>query len=125
MSFPQVEVKTWGEPDDHGVYRFRQVETDSAVAVLDTVSGAIGSYLDKRTGRELIGAITATHLTGDRYFHHMHNGLNVFQLIDERPHPMSSWVIGEMNHVSNLLQAERVEVVEAGQIGRASCRARV
>ena len=116
VSFPQVEVKTWGEPDDHGVYRFRQVETDSAVAVLDTVSGAIGSYLDKRTGRELIGAITATHLTGDRYFHHMHNGLNVFQLIDERPHPMSSWVIGEMNHVSNLLQAERVEVVEAGPV---------
>jgi alpha-mannosidase len=113
--FPAVTVANWGVPEDNA-YRFREVETDYARVVLDTLSSALGSFIDKRTGLELVGACIPCALTGDRYIHHLHNGLNVFQFIDEHYNRMSSWNIDELQRVHYLLRADEVKLVETGPV---------
>lgn len=71
-------------------------------------SGVVVSLFDKRTGRELVP-------NGLMDFR-PELGFGVLQLLDERPHPMSSWDMREVHNEQSLLSGAEVRVVESGPV---------
>ena len=102
--------------DGTGIYsEFLEVETDHAIARVSKSSGVIGSYYDKRLGREFVAYGVPkwmTHVLTTR----KDLALNVFQLIDESPNGMSSWIIHDPIREESLLKGAEVEVVERGPV---------
>ena len=95
--------------------RYFTVETAGAVARLAKASGAIGSYFDKTLERELVCHGVARPLS------HVPNSradlaLNVFQVIDEAPNRMSSWLINDILREENLLRGAEVSLLETGPV---------
>lgn len=84
------------------------VETPVFTARVRADSGIVASLLDKRTGRELVpnGLIDFRPELA----------LGVLQVLDERPHPMSSWDLREVHTEHSLLSGADVEVVETGPV---------
>ncbi|MGC9203026.1 MAG: alpha-mannosidase [Thermoproteota archaeon] len=41
---------------------------------------------------------------------------NLFQVLYELPHPMSAWIIGEIDKIENLIRGAEVELVEKGPV---------
>jgi len=123
-SLPAFSTRSWrardARPDEpeaaltltkvgpHGDRSWMTVQTPFFTAKVRGESGIITSLVDRRTGRDLV-----------------HRGLvdfrpelalGVFQLLDERPHDMSSWDLREVHCERSLLSGADVEVIEEGPV---------
>lgn len=92
-----------------------KVETELYTALLHKNSGIIGSYFDKKIGREFI----AQGLS--KYLQHIRTtrtelGLNLFQILDESPNVMSAWNINEITREENLVAGAEVKLLSAGPV---------
>jgi len=85
-----------------------EIETPFFVAKVRRESGIITSLVDRRTGVELVprGQVDFRPETA----------LNVLQLLDERPHEMSSWDLREVHTEHSLLTGATTRVVEEGPV---------
>ncbi len=95
--------------------RYFTVETHTATLRIAKASGAIGSYVDKALGRELVGygvPKTLTHIPTTR----ADLALNVFQILDEAPNTMSAWLVNEILREENLLRGAEVTLVTTGPV---------
>jgi alpha-mannosidase len=107
VHFPSVRVEA--TPD------FFRVETGTAEALLSRRSGAVGSYYDRGLNRQLVAYGVPKHLT------HVPAsrsdlGLNVFQILDESPTPMSAWLIHDVRREESLLHGATVRRMDAGPV---------
>lgn len=91
-----------------------KIETPFFRVYLRRDSGILVSFYDKRTGRELVGfgmrrgSDYADTARADL-------ALNVLQLEEEHPHPMSAWHLDEVHTTHSLLRGATTELVEAGR----------
>lgn len=92
-----------------------QVETPFAVVRIHRDSGVIGSWFDKRLGRDLVGYGVPKHLSHVPVTR-CDLGLNVFQIIDESPNSMSAWLIHDPWREESLLRGARVRLAARGPV---------
>ena len=96
-------------------HRYYNVETSSALVRLGRDSGVIGQYFDKRLERELVAygfPIPLSHTAVT----HSEMALNVFQVSDEAPNPMTAWHIDNILRTENLLRGAEVTLEAAGPV---------
>jgi alpha-mannosidase len=90
-----------------------RIETPFFSVYIRRDSGILTSFFDKRVQRELVhyGMRRASD-----YFDTVRSdlGLNVIQLLEERPHPMSAWHLDEINAEKSLIFGAETTVVECG-----------
>lgn len=110
---PRVSVSEKQDYREQNGY-FR-IETATAVARLCKRSGIIGSYFDKRLGRELI-AYGVPKFMGHVPTARLDLAMNLFQVIDESPNEMSAWMIHKIAREENLLNADSVSLEDTGQV---------
>ena len=92
-----------------------RIETAHAVLRIAKGSGVIGSYFDKRLERELV-AFGVPKFLGHVQSCRADLALNVFQLLDEAPNPMSAWHINSIRREENLIEGAEVALVETGPV---------
>ncbi|OPZ27672.1 MAG: alpha-mannosidase [Lentisphaerae bacterium ADurb.BinA184] len=127
---PPVPAFSWGRleaddtpsPDDEGsAVRVTEAPTHFEVdsprcrVRLCRESGILTSYCDKASARELVGygvPKTLSHVPVTR----KELALNVFQIIDESPNPMSSWLIHEPWREECLVRGATVECLDRGPL---------
>ena len=91
------------------------VETKHLSAVVDGASGTITSLVDKRSGIELVGfGVPKTWEYGGAVRTDL--ALNVFQVLEERAHLMTSWHIAEVQTETSLLSSATTELMENGPV---------
>jgi alpha-mannosidase len=96
-------------------FPFLQIETPTFLANIRPDSGIIVSLIDKRVSRELVGF---GRRRGSDYMDSARAELclNVFQILDEHPHGMSSWQIHEVHTEHSLLRGATTKVAETGPV---------
>ena len=92
-----------------------KVETELYSATVHKCSGIIGSYFDKKLGKEFVAQGMS------KYLQHIHTtraelGLNVFQVIDESDNTMSAWNINEVRKEENLVAGAEVKLISCGPV---------
>ena len=92
-----------------------KIETKLYSALLHKSSGIIGSYFDKKTGKEFVAQGMS------KYLQHVRTtrtdlGLNVFQVVDESHNTMSAWNINEIKKEENLVSGAEVKLVSEGPV---------
>jgi alpha-mannosidase len=90
-----------------------RIETKTFRLYLRRDSGILVSFSDKRVNRELVGfgmRRGSDYLDAAR----ADLALNVLQLLEEHPHPMSAWHLDEVHSERSLLRGASSEVVESG-----------
>ena len=95
--------------------RFFHVDSATARLSVSKLSGVIASYYDKRLQREFVAygvPKPASHVFVTR----SDLALNVFQIIDESPNPMSAWHIHDILKEESLLNNARVRLVDSGPV---------
>lgn len=92
---------------------YYRVETPFFSVYIRQDSGILTSFLDKRTQRELVHYGMRR---GSDYFDTARPdlALNVFQVLKERPHPMSAWHMDEIYSEQSLLEGAISALVETG-----------
>lgn len=113
----QPEGGTRTHPGDAVVdeNRYWRVQTPHFSAAVRQDSGIITSFVDKRVDRELVAwgmQRMSDYIDAAR----PDLGLNVFQLVEERPHPLSSWEYTEVHAEHSWVDGASVELVEAGPV---------
>lgn len=104
-----------GEPSIVEGERYIRVETPVFRAAVRRDCGVLTSFVDKRTGAELVAfGMRRPSDYGDTARPDL--GLNVFQLVDERPHFMSSWQYQEVHAEHTFVDGATTEVVESGPV---------
>lgn len=90
-----------------------KVETPFFRVYLRRDSGILVSFYDKRVGRELVGYGMRR---GSDYSDSARPdlALNVLQLEEEHPHPMSAWHLDEVHVTHSLLRGATTQLVESG-----------
>ena len=91
------------------------IETAHARCRLSKASGAIGSYWDKRLGRELVGYGVPKflqHVDATR----ADLALNVFEVCDEADNRMPAWLMNDIVRRECLLHGAQVRLVETGPV---------
>jgi alpha-mannosidase len=98
---------------DVGEQPYYLVDTPFFNVYLRRDSGILTSFIDKRVQRELVH-FGMRHASD--YFDTARPdlALNVFQLLEERPHPMSAWHMDEINAEHSLIHGARTLIVESG-----------
>jgi alpha-mannosidase len=95
--------------------QYIRVETRAFRAVVRRDCGILTSLLDKRVDTELVAfGMRRSSDYGDTARPDL--GLNVFQIVDERPHFMSSWQYQEVHAEHTLIDGATTEVVETGPV---------
>lgn len=95
--------------------RYWRVQTPHFSAAVRQDSGIITSFVDKRVDRELVAwgmQRMSDYIDAAR----PDLGLNVFQLVEERPHSLSSWEYAEVHAEHSWVDGGHVELVEAGPV---------
>jgi len=121
---PSMGYRTYyltdGEAPTGNLAKENILENEYLKVELDSVSGTIKSMYDKSNGRfvfkKQMYREDFTPLGGTL------EASNLLQVLYETPHPMSAWVIGEINRIENLLKAAEVKLVENGPV-RATIKA--
>jgi alpha-mannosidase len=92
---------------------FYHIETPHFSVYLRKDSGILTSFVDKRENRELVAY--GMRRAAD-YFDTARPdlALNVFQIEDEHPHPMSAWHLDEVHTTHSLLRGAETKVIESG-----------
>lgn len=93
-----------------------EIENDFYRACIRRDCGVILSYFDKLAGRELCGWLIRRTLDLGPGFARPDLGLNVLQVIDEDPHPMSAWTYVEVRGEQSLIRGATTELVEHGPV---------
>jgi len=92
---------------------YLEIQTPVFHVFLRKDCGVLTSFIDKRVSRELVRFGMRRAGEGMDTARPDH-GLNVFQLIDELPHPMSAWQMHEVNREESLLRDATTTVLESG-----------
>lgn len=93
--------------------RYLRIETPHFSVAVRRDCGVLTSFVDKRVGTELVAyGMQRMSDYGDTARPDL--GLNVFQLVDERPHFMSSWQFQEVAAEHSLVDGATTEVIEEG-----------
>ncbi len=91
------------------------IETDRFRVLVLKESGILGSLYDKQAGRELVAygkSKPDTYSPASR----PDLALNVFQILDERPHVMSAWLLDGVMREESLLSGARITVGGSGPV---------
>lgn len=98
---------------DVGEQPYYRVETPFFSVYMRRDSGILTSFIDTRVQRELVH-FGMRHASD--YFDTARPdlALNVFQLVEERPHPMSAWHMDEVFAEHSLIYGARTSIVESG-----------
>jgi alpha-mannosidase len=95
--------------------RYIRVETPAFAAAVRRDCGIITSLVDKRVARQLVAfGMRRPSDYGDAARPDL--GLNAFQIVDERPHAMSSWQYAEVHTEQTIVDGATTEVVERGPV---------
>lgn len=92
---------------------YLRIDTDLYRCYVRRDCGILVSFVDKRSGRELVGfgmRRASDYIDTAR----PDLALNVLQIRDELPHGMSSWQLHEVYRVENLLKGASTRLVEQG-----------
>lgn len=95
--------------------RYWRVETPHFSVAVRQDSGIFTSFVDHRVDKELVAwgmQRMSDYIDSAR----PDLGLNVFQLVQERPHPLSSWEYAEVHAEHSLIDGGTVELVESGPV---------
>ena len=92
---------------------YYRVETPFFRVYIRRDSGILTSFFDKRVQRELV-SFGMRHASDYMDTARPDLALNVFQLLEERPHPMSAWHLDEIHAEKNLIQGATTSIVESG-----------
>ena len=94
---------------------YYKIETPFFRVYLRRDSGILVSFYDKRVGRELVGFGMRR---GSDYTDSARAdlALNVLQLEEEHPHPMTAWHLDEVHTTHSLLRGATTQLVEAGPV---------
>ena len=77
-------------------------------------SGVIRRLYDKKNKREVLSIGRSIGEDPSSYWAETCG--NLLQVLQEKPHPMSSWIIGNIARTENLLDLEEFKVVESGPV---------
>ena len=94
---------------------FYKIENEFFTVLIDKNSGCIAYLFDKRTKKELITADDTRKPAGAEPSSSYPPG-NLFQILFEKPHPMSAWNIGPISKTVNLISGAKVKIVEKGPV---------
>jgi alpha-mannosidase len=94
--------------------RYLAVDTPCFFSLVRRDSGVVTTLFDRRAGRELVGYNIARARNYEQVRPDL--GLGVLQLLDERPHGMSSWVIDEVYREESLICGAELRVAERGAV---------
>ncbi len=94
---------------------FCKIENEFFTVLIDKNSGCIAYLFDKRTKKELITADDTRKPAGAEPSSSYPPG-NLFQILFEKPHPMSAWNIGPIAKTINLISGAKVKIIEKGQV---------
>ena len=94
---------------------YYKIETPFFRVYLRRDSGILVSFYDKRVGRELVafGMRRGSDYTDSA---RADLALNVLQLEEEHPHPMTAWHLDEVHTTYSLLRGATTQLVEAGPV---------
>ncbi|MEQ4210120.1 glycoside hydrolase family 38 C-terminal domain-containing protein [Actinopolymorpha sp. B9G3] len=110
---PALAVRQEGGSEEDP--RYLRIETPHFRVALRRDCGILTSFVDKRTGRDLVAfGMQRMSDYGDTARPDL--ALNVFQVVDERPHFMSSWQYQEVETERSLLAGATSEVLEEGPV---------
>lgn len=94
--------------------RFVTVDTPHFFAMIRRDCGVITTLFDKRLEQELVGYNIARAVNCEQVRPDL--GLGVLQIVDERPHGMSSWVIDEVYREQSLIDGGDLVLKEVGPV---------
>lgn len=101
--------------DALGTVNYWNVQTAYFSTTVRANCGVITSLLDKRTGSELVSfGMPKTWEYGEAVRSDL--ALNVFQVLDERPHQMTAWHHAEVVAELSLISGAQTELVESGPV---------
>jgi alpha-mannosidase len=110
---PTLAVRPEGGSEEDP--RYLRIETPHFSVALRRDCGVLTSFVDKRTGRDLVAfGMQRMSDYGDTARPDL--ALNVFQIVDERPHFMSSWQYHEVETERSLISGATTEVLEEGPV---------
>ncbi|WP_166345786.1 alpha-mannosidase [Phytoactinopolyspora limicola] len=98
-----------------GSPRYWRVETPHFTAAIRADSGIITSFVDRRADRELV-AFGMQRMSDYIDAARPDLGLNVLQVVEERPHALSAWQYAEVGAEHTLVDGARTELIEAGPV---------
>jgi alpha-mannosidase len=110
-SAPMVGFDVSGK--DVGEQPYYRVETPFFNVYIRRDSGILTSFIDKRVQKELVH-FGMRHASDYFDTARPELALNVFQLLEERPHPMSAWHMDEVFSEHSLIYGARTSIVESG-----------
>jgi alpha-mannosidase len=99
-----------GNPAGTGV-----LENEYLKVALDSRSGTLNSIYDKLSDRYVFGESAMDHMPSDLHLRKPEPS-NLLQVLYETPHPVSAWVLGEVNRTENLLRDAKVKQTENGPV---------
>lgn len=113
----QPEAGTRQHPGDPQVdeNRYWRVDTPHFSVAVRQDSGIFTSFVDRRVDKELVAwgmQRMSDYIDSAR----PDLGLNVFQLVQERPHPLSSWEYAEVHAEHSWIDGGTVELIESGPV---------
>lgn len=109
---PQPAVEGLAVVEEFGTFR---VETPVFRARVAKDSGILVGLFDKRCGRELVGHGMAKWGTCEGV-DRRDLAMNVFQVLDEAPHGMTSWELAQVKSEENLIGGATVSLAENGPV---------
>jgi alpha-mannosidase len=114
-SFAPTDPRHENPPLEKTEFPFLKIETPHFRAFVRPHSGIIASLFDRRVGRELVGfgmRRASDYIDSAR----SELCLNVLQILDERPHRMSSWQMHEIHTERSLLDGAATSEIERGPV---------
>ncbi|MFH2068408.1 MAG: glycoside hydrolase family 38 C-terminal domain-containing protein [Candidatus Omnitrophota bacterium] len=98
-----------GEREKEGMF-----ETSHYRIEIAPDSGVIRRLYDKKNEREVLSV--GRSVGEDRSSYWAETCGNLLQVLQEKPHGMSAWIIGNIARIENLLDLEEFKVVESGPV---------
>ena len=91
-----------------------KMESSDYLLQVDPATGVIVRLYDKKAGREVFYPCSLMEKNPDIYL--IDRASNLFRLLQEAPHYMSSWILGNINKTANLCEGAQVRVIEEGPV---------
>jgi len=129
MGYKVFTIKNSSQTEGKSICKDLNMENEFFKLKLDKDTGTISYLYDKKNKREIMKDFTSEgafpvdtfplkleedfklNIHSSKPFYN-----NMLQVLLEKPHPMSAWVIGAISRVENLIDNPEIEVIEEGPV---------